>query len=810
MEFYQRVLPADGPFTVFAGTTGPEGKLIEPRHYNGLKTHADVAKKVQELSLQPLNIFFAVGSYAGLNRKDPIAKRCFYLDLDGKDFNGFADMAKELGLFLRSTGMPDPSLFVMSGHGLHVYWCLDRDISIEEWLPIAKALKAKCEELGFAADPSATADPARILRAPGTLNRKDTTPLPCQIYSDTGTSYAPEALAAQLVPAPATPLWDGIAPSPKLAGLVSNQDLQTGREREQRTVEEVVDMLKYVHLPDKNARQKWIQVLCAIQDWSHKSDGGFVIFHDWSQGEPGYKSEEDCWATWQSFEPGGGVGIGTLVKLARDAGWAPKPVSVPDAVDEPSFAEQVSVLAGPMPQKVPTMHGSIAANPMLIAAQNAVNASGGIDRFNSQESASIWMANEFVMITDQDSLFFSLTWRQVVSTTNMDFMLTRYMPKNATGVPIQASMMLKRNGVRHVVNTLGFYPGQPLLYTEDNHYYVNLYNDPPDMIVPTQQEADLFADLWDYAFPREEDKEFGQYLLQFYAHVVQKPSVKITSAPLMVSKEQGTGKTTLMYDIPAALVGRRNARKVSNKVLRSQFSDFLADVHFLHFDEVHINGKWDSDDTSNSLKDLVTGDTCEVHPKGMKSYNITNRLFITATSNYEDAMTLPSKSERRWGVYYLTPMRGYDEAQKRAYFKAVHAFLRGPRGAGVLRWIFNQIDISGFDPTQPPPVTSAKTKMINYSQSAEAQIIMDAIEEKTGPFHKDVFTTDELALFLQNETNKTYPGIVVRGLISKAIPDAVCVNQIRQGNNRVRVWAHCNQEKWLSAKPEELRIALKD
>ena len=806
-EFFERVLPADGPFTVFAGTTGPEGKLVEPRHYNGLKTHADVARKVQELSLQPLNVFYAVGSYAGLNRKDPIAKRCFYLDLDDKDFKSFPDMVKELGLFLRSTGLPDPSMFVHSGHGLHVYWCLDRDITVEEWLPIAKALKAKCEELSFAADPVATADPARILRVPGTLNRKDVTPVPCQLYGDGGVSYAPERLAAQLVPVPAKPLWDGVGPSEKLARLVANQDLHTGREREQRTVEEVTDMLTYIHLREKGDRHKWTQVLCAIQDWSQKSDGGFVLFHDWSQGEPGYKSEQDCWETWQSFDPGGGVGIGTLVKLAKDAGWSPKVVEVDTT--EPSFAEQVQVLAGAQPQQVLSNNSGIPANPLLIAAQYAAQASGGVGRFATQEAALAWLANEFVMITDQDTLFFSLTWRQIVSLTNMDYLLTQFMPRNATGVPTQASMVLRRNGVRHVANTLGFYPGQPLLYPEDGRYFVNLYNDPPDLIVPTAQEAALFADFWDYLFPLPEDKEFGGYLLQFYAHVVQRPSVKITSAPLMVSKENGTGKTTAMYDIPSALVGRRNSRKVTNKVLRSQFSDFIAGVHFLHFDEVHINGKWDSDDTANSLKDLVTGDTVEVHPKGLKSYNITNRLFITSTSNYEDAMTMPSQNERRWGVYYLTPRRGYTETQKRAYFKTLHSFLRGPRGPGVLRYIFSQIDLTGFDPTAPPPVTAAKIKMIGHSQSTEVQIIMDAIEENMGPFIKDVFTTDEVALFLQNETNKTYPSMVTRGLIQRAIPEVKCVKQIRQGNGHTRVWAHRNVQQWLDAKPDELRAELK-
>jgi MoxR-like ATPase len=55
------------------------------------------------------------------------------------------------------------------------------------------------------------------------------------------------------------------------------------------------------------------------------------------------------------------------------------------------------------------------------------------------------------------------------------------------------------------------------------------------------------------------------------------------------------------------------------------------------------------------MKNLITGKTVEVHPKGMKTFNIPNRLFITATSNYEDAISLPADDERRWGIYYLRP-----------------------------------------------------------------------------------------------------------------------------------------------------------
>lgn len=816
-EFFKRVLPSVGPFTLLSGATGPDSKLIEQRHYNNIQTHEALAQEVQRLSMLPLNVFFAAGSYAGTNRKDPIAKRALWLDLDGKDFEGGTDQAvRELGTFVKATGLPRPSIYVSSGRGVHVYWALDRDVPVAEWKPVAQALKAKCEELGFAADPSSTSDAARVLRAPGSLNRKGERPLPCNVITDTGATYRLEDLASCLRVAEKLP--GALA---KLAALVSNDDLVTKREHTERSAADVRSMLDHINLPQFASRDLWIQVLCAVQDWSNKSAEGFDIFHDWSSNQTLYVSEEDCFATWQSFEPGGGIGIGTLVKLARDGGWGePVPVAVPVAGtstvgatigSDLSFSEQVAAVApiiGPsVAPAAPQIVTQSKVSPLLTACQHAVQL-GGKPRLEHNDAIH-WLANEFVMIMDQEGLYFSQTERKVMAKMSIDDMLTRFMPLNTSGVPINATQLMRRYGVVNVVNSQGFWPGQPRIFTENNNSYVNLYSDPPAMIAPTAQEMAMFADFWDYLFPRDEDKPFGEYLLKFYAHVVQYPATKITSAPLMISKEFGTGKTTAMYDIPKALCGDANSQMVSNKVLRGAFSDYISGKHFLHFDEVHINGKWDSDDTANSLKNLVTGTSVEIHPKGLKPYNIPNRIFITATSNYEDAMTLPSNDERRWGIYYLNPTRVMTSDQRKLYFKTLHDWLSGPRGPGVLRFIFNSIPLAGWNPKDAPPLTKSKLTMVEKSQLSEIQLIIDAYRNQDGPFGREIFTCEEVGQWLQTEVGKTYAGMNVRGFVKRALPDARVVREIRSGKGKMRIWALTNPEHWTACSADEVRDELK-
>ncbi len=196
----------------------------------------------------------------------------------------------------------------------------------------------------------------------------------------------------------------------KLSALASNDDLVSRKDHEQKTAEQVRSMLEYINLPQFAGRDLWITVLCAVQDWSDKSDEGFTIFHDWSSNQPGYINEEDCFVTWQSFDPGGGIGIGTLVKLARDAGWGePEPVAIPTdgaiglISGSASFAEQIAAPAAPIvaptaSPAVPQIVTRSKVSPLLIACQHATQA-GGKARLEHNVAVH-WLANEFVMIMD--------------------------------------------------------------------------------------------------------------------------------------------------------------------------------------------------------------------------------------------------------------------------------------------------------------------------------------------------------------------------------------------------------------------------
>jgi hypothetical protein len=59
-----------------------------------------------------------------------------------------------------------------------VYWPLTEPVNVVDWKPVAEDLKRLCKQEGLRIDMTVTADAARVLRIPGTMNFKKKYPVP--------------------------------------------------------------------------------------------------------------------------------------------------------------------------------------------------------------------------------------------------------------------------------------------------------------------------------------------------------------------------------------------------------------------------------------------------------------------------------------------------------------------------------------------------------------------------------------------------------------------------------------------------------
>ena len=203
IDFFSLILPPTGMYCLVGLKKDTKPKQIFVSSTDEINNYADA------LLHKGFDAYFALASFTdGSGRTNVNASHLnsFFLDLDcglGKPYADQAAGIAALKAFVKSTGLPKPTVIVNSGRGVHVYWVIEQPITKTEWKPLAEGLKALCVTHKLEADPSVTADVARILRIPETLNFKNLEdPQPVKILM-TGTRVSLAALRDKFVVADA-------------------------------------------------------------------------------------------------------------------------------------------------------------------------------------------------------------------------------------------------------------------------------------------------------------------------------------------------------------------------------------------------------------------------------------------------------------------------------------------------------------------------------------------------------------------------------------------------------------------------------
>jgi hypothetical protein len=127
------------------------------------------------------DVYFALATFNEAGSREAVNAeylRSLFIDMDGYESKQAAAVA--LSGFLESTGLDafGAPWIVASGGGLHCYWTFDKPVTVGIWKPVAERFKRLCKERGLTIDMTVTADAARVLRLPGTLNFKKKYPTP--------------------------------------------------------------------------------------------------------------------------------------------------------------------------------------------------------------------------------------------------------------------------------------------------------------------------------------------------------------------------------------------------------------------------------------------------------------------------------------------------------------------------------------------------------------------------------------------------------------------------------------------------------
>jgi hypothetical protein len=176
LELFNNVLPQHGLLCIVGLMHDKSAPAIVKYFDQGSE---DADEFIQEMDESGREVYFGCASYQDSSKKKDVRNihtlRAFYVDLDcGKGDGGYEtkqEAINDLNRFCSETRLPLPTL-VDSGNGVHAYWPLTEAVEYNTWKPIADAFKKFVRQHELKADPVVSADGARILRVPGTINKK--------------------------------------------------------------------------------------------------------------------------------------------------------------------------------------------------------------------------------------------------------------------------------------------------------------------------------------------------------------------------------------------------------------------------------------------------------------------------------------------------------------------------------------------------------------------------------------------------------------------------------------------------------------
>jgi len=201
----------------------------------------------------------------------------------------------------------------------------------------------------------------------------------------------------------------------------------------------------------------------------------------------------------------------------------------------------------------------------------------------------------------------------------------------------------------------------------------------------------------------DEDYTVSSWILDWIAYPLQHPGSKMPTSVIMHGDE-GSGKN-LFWEIVRDIYGEYGS-VVGQDQLESKFNDYLSRKLFLIGDEVlsrqemrHLKGK---------LKSMISGKTLQIETKMMPVRAEANHVNLVFLSNELQPNALDA-SDRRYCVVW-TPKK-----KERPYYQAVvDCAEKGGREAFYA--LLMARDLSAFDPYAPPPLTAAKTELIDLGR----------------------------------------------------------------------------------------------
>lgn len=312
---------------------------------------------------------------------------------------------------------------------------------------------------------------------------------------------------------------------------------------------------------------------------------------------------------------------------------------------------------------------------------------------------------------------------------------------------------------RHVLERFDFDPGSPPGLTGDGRY--NLWRG--FAVAPERGDVRPWLELLARQVP---DPEERAHVLRWFAHLVQRPTVRINHAIVIWSHAKGTGKSGLADPVAALFGLGAGGRELQESDLMAPFNEWQDGTVFVIGNEIAGQHAWEH---KTRLRNLITNNTVTVNKKNLPTFTIPNLIHYWLTSNNPDAVKMDD-NERRFFVVHGAEAK-LPAAAARRYFE----WAESAEGRAALLDYLLRFDLEGFDPKAEPPATPARAEMARAGASGLEQwllLLRDEPEEALGTVPGALFTVAQLFARYQLATDdrRTKEG-TFRQALARVLPE---------------------------------------
>jgi hypothetical protein len=470
------------------------------------------------------------------------------------------------------------------------------------------------------------------------------------------------------------------------------------------------------------SRDEWLNFLAAIHFETDGSEDGRVLAHDWSDKWAGGNDPGETDHVWESFGKRSNRKMKTgrtIAQLARQNAWEPGDDKPDDDLEDED------------PNKI---------------LEDDDNATRATKRLNRKHAFVMPQGKALVLTEHPDG---RITWSK-----KADF-LQSYEGGRKSKVLVSGPPDKKGKFVEKT-------KGQVWFTHEMRRQYLN------GVVLAPSGAPEGYYNLWRgfslkphklgiftcdmvlehiYENICQGDDKLNKWFVGWLAHCFQRPAVKPGVAVALQGK-RGVGKS-IIGDIIKKMIDQHSIKVASGKHLTGSFNAHLSHAIFVQVEEAF----WVGDKAgAQIMKDLITGPTIRIEPKGVDSFELESFHRLLLTSN-EDWVFPTGLDERRVAVLEVGDYR----MQDREYFQAmIDELKQGNNGGyGALLQYFLDYDLTGIDVGQAP-VTEALLKQklasltgpdLYWSELLDAGDVPALHGDEYGDWSEDWITIENSTLY---------------------------------------------------------------